>query len=428
MRIVQLIPGTGDAFYCQNCIRDFSFARELRRRQQDVVFVPVYLPVSRAEAPGGPVFFGAVRTYLDAALPAFRRLPLRWRRALDHPRLLRWAAGRAGATDAASLDRLTLSMLKDEDGVHAAETDRLIAWLRAEVPPDVVQISNALLLGLAPKLKAGLGARIVCLLQDEDVWLEALPPASRRRAWDRLAQQASHVDAFVAPSRYYAGLMRRRAGLPEAKLHIVPPGVDVETGAAPPPAPAPPAVGYLSRFAPGLGFDVLADAFAILKRDPRFAALRLRAAGGAAGADRPFLRRVLGRLRAAGLAREVEAAETFDPAARRAFLRSVSVLSVPAERENAFGLQLLEAFAEGVPAVQPRLGAFPELIEATGGGVLYEPNAPAALAAALAPLLADPARAAALGRAGREAARGRFSVARMADRMMEVYHGCGAAG
>ena len=55
---------------------------------------------------------------------------------------------------------------------------------------------------------------------------------------------------------------------------------------------------------------------------------------------------------------------------RSNFLRSLTVLSVPARSGEAFGLYLIEAMAAGIPAVQPRLGAFPELIEATGGGVL----------------------------------------------------------
>jgi len=72
---------------------------------------------------------------------------------------------------------------------------------------------------------------------------------------------------------------------------------------------------------------------------------------------------------------------------------------------------------------EPRAGALAELVEATGGGVLVEPGDPAALTGAIEALLLDPDRARALGRAGREAVLKRFTVARMADRVLEVING-----
>jgi glycosyltransferase involved in cell wall biosynthesis len=71
--------------------------------------------------------------------------------------------------------------------------------------------------------------------------------------------------------------------------------------------------------------------------------------------------------------------------------------------------------------VQPRLGSFPELIDATGGGVLYEPNDAATLARALGELLADDARRAELGRRGRDSVVRSFGLDTMAKNMVEVY-------
>ena len=110
-----------------------------------------------------------------------------------------------------------------------------------------------------------------------------------------------------------------------------------------------------------------------------------------------------------------------DRAGKLDFLRSLSVFSVPARYGEAFGLYVIEAMAAGVPVVQPRVAAFPELIEATGGGLLCAAEDPQALAEAIEELLLDPARARALGEAGRRAVFERFSAEAMARAMAQVY-------
>jgi glycosyltransferase involved in cell wall biosynthesis len=87
---------------------------------------------------------------------------------------------------------------------------------------------------------------------------------------------------------------------------------------------------------------------------------------------------------------------------------------------EAFGLYLLEALAAGVPVVQPRTAAFPELIEKTAGGVLYDHRDKRALADAIEGLLLAPARAKTLGAEGREVVFQRFSAEAMARAMAEA--------
>jgi glycosyltransferase involved in cell wall biosynthesis len=84
-------------------------------------------------------------------------------------------------------------------------------------------------------------------------------------------------------------------------------------------------------------------------------------------------------------------------------------------------MYLLEAMACGVPVVQPDYGAFPEMIQRTGGGVLARSERPADIADALHALWRDPARAASLGERGAQGVRDHYSVDHMADRMLEVY-------
>src|SRR6185436_4002927 len=99
---------------------------------------------------------------------------------------------------------------------------------------------------------------------------------------------------------------------------------------------------------------------------------------------------------------------------KQRFLRALDVLSVPTTYREPKGIYVLEAWASGVPVVQPRHGSFPELIEATGGGVLVEPDNPADLARALLELLDDRDKAHALGMRGRDGVVDRLHAAAMA--------------
>jgi glycosyltransferase involved in cell wall biosynthesis len=166
---------------------------------------------------------------------------------------------------------------------------------------------------------------------------------------------------------------------------------------------------------------VLADAFITLAKDDRHAAVRLRYAGGWTAGDAPFVRDLRKRLEEAGLGDRVDFVRGFGRADRIRFLKSVSILSVPVPGGEAFGMHLLESLASGVPVVQPDAGGFRELVEATGGGVLYEPGDPDALAAALGELLLDPERARGLGARGGEAVHERFGVEKMAEEMVHLY-------
>jgi len=73
---------------------------------------------------------------------------------------------------------------------------------------------------------------------------------------------------------------------------------------------------------------------------------------------------------------------------------------------------LLEAMALGIPVVASRVGGTVDLVTDGVDGLLVPPRAPAAFARALAALLADPARRAALGAAGRCTVRERFTLER----------------
>ena len=94
---------------------------------------------------------------------------------------------------------------------------------------------------------------------------------------------------------------------------------------------------------------------------------------------------------------------------------------MPAHYPEAFGLYVIEAWAAGVPVVQPRHAAFTELIEATGAGLLFEAERADELVAEWSQYLAAPGTAREAGLRGREAVmHGDYSIARMTERFLDA--------
>jgi glycosyltransferase involved in cell wall biosynthesis len=208
------------------------------------------------------------------------------------------------------------------------------------------------------------------------------------------------MDHFIAVSRYFGDSMRTRLGLPAEKVTVIYPGIAMDGFKQASTRPNPPVVAYLARIHPSKGLGTLADAFLKLKEWNRVPGLRLRVAGAMVGKDSQFAATVQRRL--SRFSNEVEFLPNLEREKKLEFLRSATVFSVPATYGEAFGIYLLEAWASGVPVVQPRHAAFPELLARTGGGLLCEPGNPTALAESIQQLLLDPAKAGELGEAGRK--------------------------
>jgi len=423
MKIVMIIPGVGGGFYCENCLRDTGVIKVLRQRGHDATVIPLYLPISTDDpevAKDAPIFFGGVRLYLQQKSRLFRRMPAWMMRLLDSRWLLDFAARRAGSTRAGDLGEMTLSMIRGQDGGQAEELERLVEWLQKDARPDVIHISSVLLIGLASPLKARMGVPLVCGLQDEDTWLDALNPPYNRACWEAIRERCPAVDLFLPVSHFYADLMRTKLGLPADKLRVVYPGINPAEYRTAPVQPDPPVIGYLSKMTHSLGLETLVDAFIHLKK-ARFPALKLRAMGGQTGDDSRFLAELRRKVSGLGFSADVEFLPGLDRASRVEFLSGLSVLSVPMAQGEAFGLFMIESLAAGVSVVLPARGGFPELVQATGGGTLYDPAEPAALTEALATMLSDRATAREMGQRGQAVVRERFIFDRMADDLLAVY-------
>ena len=77
--------------------------------------------------------------------------------------------------------------------------------------------------------------------------------------------------------------------------------------------------------------------------------------------------------------------------------------------------------ASGVPVVQPALGAFPEIVNLSGGGIVYQLNTPEALCDALAGLLSDPEKLSSLSENARKGIEIQFNIQDHAIEMINVY-------
>ncbi len=423
MRIVQLTPGTG-SFFCGSCLRDVALVQALKRRGHDVLMVPLYLPFMLEEdAVERPVHLGGINVYLQHKLPWLKGLPRFVQDWMDRPGLLRWASKRAGMTKASELGEMTISMLRGEEGRQNHELEKLVTWFGEIERPEVVCLSNAMLVGLARRLREALNVPIYCTLQGEAPFLDELPRDHSREAWETLRERAADVDGFLAVSKFTANLMSQRLDLPADKVHVVPNGIDVEASVGQGARTQVPTIGFLARMCRDKGIDMLIDAFLRLKRMPGMQAVKLEACGVRLEEDRPLLRRLARKLDEAGCRRDVRFRANVTRTEKLEFLSRIDVLSVPATYGESFGLYLLEAWANGVPVVQPRHAAFPELVEGTGGGLLCEPGDVADLAQRLAELLGDPDRARQLGQAGKDAVSRDFTAERMARDVERVYQG-----
>ena len=196
------------------------------------------------------------------------------------------------------------------------------------------------------------------------------------------------------------------------RVHLLYKGVDLGRFRPQGGAPRAGVVGFAGQLIERKGLATLMGAWERLEREPAGPARRLVIAG--AGPLR-------GRLEAwrAGLSRPdaVELRGHLDDLVP--FYHGLDVLALPSLSEG-FGLVAAEAGACGVPVVASRASSLPEVVADGASGLLAPPGDPAALAAALRCLLAEPELAARLGAGGRERVARQFDRERTLDRLLEL--------
>lgn len=424
MRIAYVTAGAA-GMLCGSCLHDNTLAAAIRRQGHDIALIPTYTPIRTDETDmsTGRVFFGAVGVYLRARSPLFRHAPRFLDRVLDHPALLARLSGRKKATRASDLGRLAHSVLMGEEGGQERALRDLVTWLRDDFKPEIVHLTNSMFLGLAAPLKREMRVPVVCSVQGEDLFIDELVEPWKTRVVALMREKARDADLFIATGKVYADLMCDLLAIGREKMRVVSLGLNMAGYGGPRPdrADGPIVIGYLARISPEKGFHLLAEAFRLVARRAGSGNVVLRAAGYLGPKDRPYFEDVKRRIGSWGLAGSFEYLGEPDKAGKIEFLRGLDILSVPTIYRESKGLSVLEAMANGVPVVQPAHGSFPEIIERTGGGVLFAPGSAEELAAVLETLMRDPARRRALGDRGREAVARLYSDEVMARETVAVY-------
>jgi len=423
VRILYLTGGAG-RMYCGSCLRDNAMATELIARGHDVMLLPVYTPTFTDEpnVSRNHVVLGGISAYLEQYVPLFRKTPRWLDRLWDSAFALSLASRGSISTNPKMLGEMTVSVLKGEHGYQRKEIEKLVEWLSTEPKPDIINLPYSLLISLAAPLKQALDRPVVCTLQGEDLFLDGLQEPYRTESMDLIRSQIKHVDKFLSVSEYYADFMPGYLGIPAEKIQVVPLGINTHGFELKETDPSRPfTVGYLARVAPEKGLHVLAEAYRLLRKSGALPVGRLEVAGYMAPDCRSYLSDIEKRMKAAGLESEFRYHGVLDRVEKIAFLRSLDVMSVPATYDEPKGVSLLEALACGVPLVQPRRGAFTEIVESTSGGLLVEPDNPESLAEGIERLFRNRELATELGANGFTEVREKYSASHMVDRLLDAY-------
>ncbi len=247
-----------------------------------------------------------------------------------------------------------------------------------------------------------------------------MPDKYRSRAIAKIHENAQDFDGFLVHSRYYRDFMAGYLNLPSELFHHIPLGIDLEghDGQVKREPNGPFTIGYFARICPEKGLHHLLEAFRILHaKHPQ---TRLLAGGYLGSRDAKYFKNLKRAARDLGEAFEYVGSPGSHVEKVR-LIQAFDVMSVPTDYHEPKGISILEALANGVPVVQPAHGAFPELIEATGGGKLVPPGNPAALAEALETLILDSAHRRELATTGQNNVRQFFTLSALAEQTVGIF-------
>jgi len=254
-------------------------------------------------------------------------------------------------------------------------------------------------------------------------WLEGVPVIC---SWLHSTGLPDHVelpnrllapvtDAFVGVAEPHGRYLAEHEGCPASKVRVIPNGVDTQRFRPRWPNEALRESLGLSKAAPVVG---IVAALRPEKRHDRFLQCAVRILGQIPAArflivgDGPDRRRLESLAADLGLVQSVHFLGSRDDVPELLALFDVMLLTSEME---ANPVSILEAMAAEKPVVAPAVGSIGETVINGKTGVLFVPGDVDAASAAVVELLGDRNRAAAMGRAGREAVLSRWSIEQMVD-------------
>src|SRR5262245_56753272 len=229
MKIAFITAGAA-GMYCGSCMKDNTLVAALGKLGHDALLIPTYTPIRTDEEDVSHqrVFLGGINVYLQQKSRLFRHTPRLFDRLLDIRRLLHWVSPLAQRTRTDRLGNMAISMLQRREGRQHKEIGKMVDWLTKDFRPDVVLLTNVLLSGLVPALKAAWDGPVLATLQGDDIFLEALGPDDRSRCVELIRRNCEPLEGYLVTSRYYADFMSGYLGLPRDRMHVVYPGINLK--------------------------------------------------------------------------------------------------------------------------------------------------------------------------------------------------------
>ena len=416
MKILFIVPGAGDSFYCGNCFRDNLQANALRSAGHDVVIMPLYLPLKDLSFQADtPLFFPATSFFLSQKYFKKRSLPRWMEKILDSDFVLNIAASLSGSTTSEGLEGLTLSMIYGDGSSFRQQVQNIVDWIKDHESPDIIHLSSTLVIGIAKAIRQVIDIPIVCSLQDEEVWIDKLEKKYADVAWRGIIDNIQYVNRFVTTSEFYKRMITTR--FPQIKdVSVVYSGVDTEKYSCDS-YPSTPVIGFFYRMNEENGLEILVDAFISLKQKSGFDNLRLRIGGGYTSSDKKFLNKM--RKKLVPYKAAVDWCEIYSLNEHAKFYKEITAICVPLTFDESIGLYLCEAFAAGRPAIEPATGSFSEIVG--DAGIIYEKNTSDCLANAIEQLLSDEALHVRCRENALRLSATRYNKDTLADELQKIY-------
>ena len=424
MRVTYITAGAADMI-CGSCLRDNALVRKLREQECEITLVPVYTPITVEEEDFSTdkLLLGGISVYLEQSSSLFRKLPNFLTNWLDRPSVVKFFTSRRPIqVEAENLGNLTLSILKGENGNQKRSFNKAFKWIQEEAQPEIINFSNLLIAGLAPKFKNETKLPVVVTLQGDDLFINDFKDEYRKKIIKELKIIATSVDAFITFSQFYADKMASLLDIPIEKFHIINLGIDAEpfSGISEKKTNNR-TIGYFGRIAPEKGFHNAVNSFIEINKDAANEKVRLVAGGWLSETDKNYFREQTEKINSHNLSSYFEYIGSPDLEKKKELFKRINVFTLPTDQDEPKGLSVLEAQASGIPVVQPNKGIFNEMLNKTKGGVLYNDEDSSSLSKELLALLVNPDRAEELGKTGRINTLEHFNDNKMATDTYSVY-------